>query len=77
MRGHMMQYRMRMDQADALEYYRGNVDGVTDAEVNERTGNAVIRYSGERDNVIHALALFDYEAAGPAPERSGRELMQA
>lgn len=77
MRVHMMQYRMTMDQADALEYYLGNVDGVTDAEVNERTGNAVIRYSGERDNVIHALALFDYEAAGPAPERSGRELMRA
>ena len=77
MRVHMMQYRMTMDQADALEYYLVNVDGVTDAEVNERTGNAVIRYSGERDNVIHALALFDYEAAGPAPERSGRELMRA
>ena len=75
MRVHMAQFRMTMDQADALEYGLRKVNGITDVKVNDRTGNAVIRYDGERDDVIRALAEFDYETAGPAPEKSGRALM--
>ena len=63
MRVHMDQYRMTMAQADQLEYYLYKVPGITDASVNDRTANAVIRYEGSREDVILALAAFDPHAA--------------
>ncbi len=70
-----MQYRMTMEQADRLEYFLRKIDGVTDAEVNDRTGNAVICFSYGRENVISALSSFDYETAESVPEESGRAIM--
>ena len=75
MRVHMDQYRMTMAQADQLEYYLYKVPGITDASVNDRTANAVIRYEGSREDVILALAAFDYETAEEAPEKSGRAIL--
>lgn len=75
MRVHMDQYRMTMAQADQLEYYLYKVPGITDASVNDRTANAVIRYEGSREDVILALAAFDYETAEETPEESGRAIL--
>ncbi len=76
MRVHMMQFRMSDEQADGLEYYLKKTEGVVDASVNERTGNAVITYNGERDKLIAALSAFDYADVPEGIEDSGRALMR-
>ena len=82
MRVHVLQRRMTLRQADLLEYYLRNTDGITDVKVNDRTGDAIILY--ERDHtgkqrlsVIEALSAFDYkdpENAVLVPEQTGRAL---
>lgn len=75
LRVHMEQPRMTMAEADILEYYLGTVDGVTDAKVNERTGNAVIRFVSEEGVILAALRRFDYrENAALVPDPTGREM---
>ena len=75
-RVHMMQYRMTMDQADILEYYLKRIDGVSDATVSERTGNAVICFrQDDRDTIISALSSFSYEEnRSLVPENTGRQI---
>lgn len=78
LRVHLMQTRMTLAQADVLEYYMKTVDGVTDVQVYDRTGDAVIHYLCGRAAIINALSAFSYEnSAVFAPEHTGRELNRA
>ena len=67
--------RMSLQEADILEYYLRNVTGVTNVKVFDRTRDAVIFYSGCRNNIIQALARFsftDADAQALVPEHTGR-----
>ena len=77
LRVRMKQYRMTLEQADLLEAYLQNQPGVLNAAVHERTCCAVIRYIGDRENIIRAIAQFNYTAPSVtalAPTHSGRAL---
>lgn len=77
LRIHAVQAGMTCAQADALCWFLEKQDFVTDAKVYERTADAVICYSGSREEVISAVRGFSYEKH-KAPENvlasSGREL---
>lgn len=71
----MLQYRMTLKQADILEYYLKKQEGITDAKVNDRTGDATILFDTDRSNVIACLSSFHYEENEDiVPEHTGREL---
>ncbi len=75
MRVRMLQYRMTLKQADILEYYLKDQDGIKDVKVYDRTGDALILFSTTRENVISYLSSFHYEENEElVPERTGREL---
>ena len=66
---------MSLRQADILEAYLKKEEAVQSVKIYDRTGDAVICYTGERSAVLHTLAVFSYEkAAQLAPEHSSREL---
>ena len=74
---HICQKRMTCRQADQLEYFLTNLEGVTAAKVVERNQDAVISFSGNREKILKAVQGFSYEKA-EAPEgylqNSGREM---
>ena len=77
LRIHAEQRRMTLHQADILEYYLRNVDGVTDVKVYDRTCDAVIFFVSGRQDIVHALSRFSYTdetALALVPDRTGREL---
>lgn len=75
MRIHAEQRQMSFQQADILEAYLRQVEGVTEVKVYDRTCDAVIYYNCERSGVIAAVAAFSYEASlALAPEHSAREM---
>ena len=77
LRVRMKQYRMTLEQADLLEAYLQNQPGVLNVAVHERTCCAVIRYIGDRENIIRAIAQFNYTAPSVTaltPTHSGRAL---
>lgn len=77
MRVHMAQKRMSYEQADTLLYYLQTIPGVESAKVYDRTGDAAIRYSCAREELIRALREFHYENVEVPKgiiENSGREL---
>lgn len=77
LRIHVVQGRMTCAQADTLCWFLGRQEYVTDAKVYERTADAVICYTGSREEVIAVLKGFSYENT-EVPENvlssSGREL---
>ena len=58
-----IQSRMTMEQADLLDESIRRLPGVEAVTVHERTCGVIIRYTGDRAGLIHALALFSYEKA--------------
>ena len=71
----MMQNRVTMAQADLLEYFLNLQDGVREAKVYDRTGDAVILYDMPRDELIACLAGFSFEKCElEQPDPSAREL---
>ena len=75
LRVHMMGNSMSLRQADILEAYLKKLDGMESVKVYDRTGDAVIRYTGSREAVLRSLAVFSYEKSEElAPEHSSREL---
>jgi len=60
--------RMKVRDADILEYYLSAIDGVTHVTVHERTGNVVICYRRGRRAIIDALARYQ----GPTEELDER-----
>lgn len=76
-RVHMWQRNMSIREADILAYYLQNIPGVTHAKVYERTADAVICYSGEKEAVLEGLQKFSYQNGQLqeiVPKNSGREL---
>lgn len=77
MRIHLVQYRMSYAQADLLLYYLHTQPQVKEAKVYERTGDAVVVYTSDRQQIIDLLLAFAYEEV-KAPtgliENSGRAL---
>ena len=76
-RVHILQINMTLRQADILEYYLRSKPFTQRVKVYDRTGDAVIWYSGDRSLVIKALARFSYtdkEALALVPEHTSREL---
>ena len=68
---------MTLEEADLLEYALRSCDGITGVKVFDRTGDAVIRYTCPRANVIRALANFSFEDArekAVVPEHTSRAL---
>ncbi|MFR9144605.1 MAG: heavy metal translocating P-type ATPase [Lentihominibacter sp.] len=77
MRIQAIQSRMTCIQADTLQYYLSSQRNVTSVKVQERSQSAVIYYDGKRENILEALAQFNYmEARVPEDylRNSGREL---
>ncbi len=67
--------KMTLAQADVLEYYLRNIESVKDVKVYDRTGDAVILFSGKEAPVLTALSHFsftDKKAAALVPEQTGR-----
>ena len=59
-RVHMDASGMTFAQADTLQYYLKNLQGVTNTKVYERTADAVVEYRCSRKTVIEAIAKFRY-----------------
>ena len=77
LRVHLCCDRMTLHQADVLEYYLRDVEGVTGVQVFDRTRDAVVLYDGRRGDVVAALASFSFpraETMGLVPEHTSREL---
>ena len=77
LRIHMVQSRMSYEEADTLLYYIENLSGVTSAKVFERTCDASISYNGERETLLQALRIFQYQTTDVPADllaHSGREL---
>ncbi len=76
-RVHILRPDMTLSQADILEYYLRSKPFVRSAKVYDRTGDAVIVYTGDRAEVVSALARFSYNdksAQALVPEHTGRML---
>ena len=76
MRIHAETDSMTLLEADILEYYLRNMPFVTDVKVFNRTRDAIIRYRGSREELIHALSVFsfkDEKAMALVPDHSGRQ----
>ena len=77
LRVHLCCDRMTLHQADVLEYYLRDVEGVTGVQVFDRTRDAVVLYDGRRGDVVAALASFSFpraETMGLVPEHTSRAL---
>ena len=77
-RVHLFQKYMNYTQADTLQYYLENLDGVKKAQVFNRTSDALIYYTGERNELLKRQFrhLVTARVSVPAQvlENSGREL---
>lgn len=70
--------RMSVREADMLLYYLDSLKEVKSAKVYERTGDAVIYFSGARREVLRQIQRFsfqDQKIKELVPENTGRELM--
>ena len=77
MRVHLNCRRMTLHQADVLEYYLRDIDGVSEVTVFDRTQDAVITYRADRAALIRALAAFSFdkaEAMDLVPDHTSRAL---
>ena len=63
LRFRVLQRRMTMEQADLLDESIRRLPGVERVTVHERTCGVIIRYTGDREALILALARFSYEKA--------------
>ncbi len=72
---HVMQNRVTMAQADLLEYFLNLQEGIREAKVYDRTGDAVILYDMPRDEMLACLAGVSFEKCElEQPDPSAREL---
>lgn len=77
MRIHLFQKKMSFEEADTLQYYLTQLPFVAGVKVYERTCNAAISYTGDRQEVIDAVRRFKYETVKVPEsyiENSGREV---
>lgn len=74
----MPKRRFSFEEADRLQYYLLSLDGVEKATVYERSADAVIVYTGDRDEILKKVTTFDADSEGVkalVPDNTGRELM--
>lgn len=74
---HILQSKMSFAEADTLLYFIKNISGVTYARVSEKTHNAVIKFTCNKDDLLRDLAEFSYKNIEVPEEiltNSGREL---
>lgn len=77
MRIHVLSHRMDYEMADTLLYYLNSQKEITQAKVYDRTGDAVLCYTGDRENIIKKLQSFScglVEIPDGYLANSGREL---
>lgn len=77
MRIHVLQKRMTDQQADTLQYYLESRPFVRSVKVQERLGDAVIRYEGSREELLKILNSFQYGKANVPSDyfmNSGRKM---
>ena len=77
MRVHFNRKRFSYREADTLQYYLQGFECIEKAVVYERTADAVIRYAGDRDEIIRIIRGFEPDAAEVPEsffESSSREL---
>ena len=77
MRVRLFQKRMTYEQADMLQYYLLCNESVKLAKVYDRTCDAVINYTGDREDVIRLLQEFHYQTVEVPTDvlaTSGREV---
>lgn len=77
LRIHFMQERMSCEEADTLLYFLNGLSNVTGAKVYERTADATISYTENRQKIIQALKTFRYgdiQVPADVLESSGRKL---
>lgn len=73
----VMQKRMSMAQADLLEAWLQNQEGVRQATVHDRTCCAIVTYSCRRTQILRYFGAFRWEQAEneiQVPSHTGREL---
>ena len=66
------------EEADMLQYYLLNVKGIEKVIVYERSADAVIYYTCDREEVLQKFLEFnttDEDIKALVPEQTGRELM--
>lgn len=77
MRVHIMQKQMSFKEADILQYHLQAQSFITEVKIYERNQDAVVCYSGKREQVIAILRQFSYDKVS-VPEyvwqNSGREV---
>ena len=77
LRVHLSVARMTLREADVLEYYLKQVEGVETVKVMDRTCDATIVYRGSRADVLTALTAFSFqkaEAMDLVPAHTPRQL---
>ena len=76
-RVHLFQKYMNYNQADTLQYYLENLSGVKKAQVFNRTCDALIYYTGDRNELLKSIQAFGYTRVSvpvQVLENSGRAL---
>ena len=74
---HICQKRMTYMQADQMEYFLNQLDGVISVKVMERTQNVVICFAENREAILKAVQNFAYdkvEVPDSYLQNSGREM---
>ena len=69
--------RLTADQADMLLYYLLSLPGVEGAKVYERSGDGVVCYRGNREDLLSSIARFsleDTDIRALVPEHTSRKL---
>ena len=77
MRVRLCQKKMSCKEADQILHYLYEQPDITNVKVYEKTGDAVIEYTGSKEQVIDALLSFQYTITKVSPEvleNSGRRL---
>ena len=72
---HFMQAYMTCEEADLFQYYMQCQKNVSAVKVYDRTADAAITYTGEREELLQLLKRFHYDAVQAPPgliENSGR-----
>ena len=61
MRVHFCKENMTIEEADKADAYLKSISGIDDVTVYERTGDLIIYYSFDRNELIEILAHFSFE----------------
>ena len=80
LRIHVIKSRMTCQEADMLQYYVTQLEGVAQAKVYERTADASVVYTGDRQVLLEKLQQFRFDSSLVPKEylaHSGRELNSA